>query len=144
MPHIILPPCAHHSITPANVVVTLKVPGQRSGTNPVPYLDLGKNLTPRTADQFKDADHSQYVFGPVSPGVQEKISSIEKQSEGSKFFNMTPLLNKRKDPEFSPDSNDLSKKERKLLKSEDKKKLKSARKQEFQANRALKSKPLSS
>ena len=57
---------------------------------------------------------------------------------------MTPLLNKRKDPEFSPDSNDLSKKERKLLKSEEKKKLKSARKQEFQANRALKSKPLSS
>ena len=76
--------------TSAQVVVTLKVPGQRPGippTNPVPSLDLGKTLTPRSSDQFEDADHSQYVFGPVSPGVLEKISNLEKQSENSKFFN---------------------------------------------------------
>ena len=57
---------------------------------------------------------------------------------------MTPLVNKRKDPEFSPEGNDLSKKERKLLKSEEKKKLKSARKQEFKANRTVKSRTLTS
>ena len=84
------------------------------------------------------------MFGPVSPGVQEKISNLEKQSEGSKFFNMTPLINKRKKSECSPDNSDLSKKERKLLKSEEKRNQKSVRKKEFQASRALKSKPLTS
>ena len=114
--------------TSAQVVVTLKVPGQRPDiplTNPVPSLDLGKTLTPRSSDQFEDADHSQYVFGPVSPSVLEKISNLEKQSVDSKFFNMTPLINKRKRSECSLETSDLSKKERKLLKSEEKKKLKS-------------------
>ena len=55
-----------------------------------------------------------------------------------------PLIKKRKKSECSPETSDLSKKEKKLLKSEEKKKLKSVRKQEFQANRTLKSKLLTS
>ena len=71
------------------------------------------------------------VWGPVSPSVQKKIDQLQQQSSGSKFFNMTPLDTKRKS-EGSPE-NAMSRREKKILKSEEKKQ----RKQEYKAGRTL-------
>ena len=75
---------------------------------------------------------TEYVWGPVSPSVQEKIDQLQQQSSGSKFFNMTPLDTKRKS-EGSPEDAALSRKEKKILKSEEKK----LRKQEYKAGRTF-------
>ena len=68
---------------------------------------------------------------PVSPSVQEKIDILEQQSTDSKFLGMTALENKRKS-EGSPEA-DLSRKEKKMQKSEGKK----TKKNDSKASRTL-------
>ena len=75
---------------------------------------------------------TDFVWGPISPNVQEKIDILEQQGAGSKFFNMTPLGNKRKS-DGSPEIKALSKKGKKQQKSEEKK----LRKLESKAVRSL-------
>ena len=68
---------------------------------------------------------------PVSPSVQEKIDLLEQQNPDSKFPGMTPLESKRKS-EGSPEA-DLTRKDKKIQKSEGKK----TRKQEGKVSRTL-------
>ena len=154
-------PVENNLVTPTPEVNTKSTPSPagRNQNNPRPKPDisfshsdisssnaanlkLGPNLTLRSSSvsdlaispsRKTDSDFvfKDLTFGPVSPGIQDKISLIEQQSAGSKFFNMTPLENKRKS-EFSPET-DLSKKEKKILRSEEKK----LKKHEVKAGRAI-------
>ena len=115
---------------------------QTSSTAHIPNTDivpdLGKPLSPRPPIRFdisgtdsKQEDNldKDFVFGPPSPGVQEKIDLLEKQKCISKLI-VTPLPGKRKS-ERSPE---LSSKEKKLMRSAEKKKTK----QETKNNKTLK------
>ena len=68
---------------------------------------------------------------PVSPSIEEKIDILEQHNSDSKFLGMTLLENKRKS-EGSPEA-DLSRKEKKIQKSEGKKN----KKNEGKASRTL-------
>ena len=81
--------------------------------------DLGESLLPLPITGSRGSDPLQgFVFGLVSPGVQDKIDNLEGL--------------KRK-CEGSPEEDLLTRKEKKLLKSEEKKK----KKQEVKDNRRL-------
>ena len=101
-------------------------------------LDLGKPLTllpPGTpaptssGSSLEDSLEKEFEFSSVSPGLQDKINRLE-QSSGSKFF-VTPV-NKRKS-EGSPENLELSRKEKKIQRSAEKKN----RKQELKASKTL-------
>ena len=74
--------------------------------NPVPAMD---SITPNPKDQLEG-----FIFGLVSPGVQEKISVLEG-------------ANKRKS-DSSPENSDLSRKDKKVLKEEERRQKKLERK----------------
>ena len=106
-------------------------PGAQSAAKPGAGLaePVNFNLGPKliipsnsVSDTGLDTDSlaTEYVWGPVSPSVQEKIDQLQQQSSGSKFSNMSPLDSKRKS-EGSPEDSALSRKEKKILKSEEKK-----------------------
>ena len=138
------PPAQH---LPETGTTTPPPPTQQySSTAPVPkpnisqpkVPDLGKPLSakPAVTIDLSGADSKQennldkdFVFGPPSPGVQEKIDVLEKQKSSSKLL-VTPLPTKRKS-ESSPEK---SSKEKKLIRSAEKKKLK----QEAKNNKTLK------
>ena len=86
---------------------------------PPALTDLGESLLPLPNTGSRGSDPLQgFVFGLVSPGVQDKIDNLEGL--------------KRK-CEGSPEEDLLTRKEKKLLKSEEKKK----KKQEVKDNRRL-------
>ena len=80
---------------------------------------VAKLVTGSTDMDSLDID-SQFVFPSSSPGVKEHILEFEQKNAGTKLSDMTPLDNKRK-PEGSPENSELSRKEKKLLKSSEKK-----------------------
>ena len=91
---------------------------------PPASTDLGESLLPRPITGPKSSDPLQgFVFGLVSPGVQDKIDNLEGL--------------KRK-CEGSPEEDSLTRKEKKLLKSEEKKKkkLELRENKKLQGNRA--------
>ena len=92
---------------------------------------VAKLVTGSTDMDSLDID-SQFVFPPSSPGVEEHISEFEQKNAGTKLSDMTPLDNKRK-PEGSPENSELSRKEKKLLKSAEKKN----KKQEIKKNKTV-------
>ena len=83
---------------------------------------LGKNLTPRPRPEHSRSTSSEdqfegFTFGLVSPGVQEKISQIEG-------------ANKRKS-ELSPETSELTRKEKKIMREEEKRQKKLGKKHEL-------------
>ena len=70
------------------------------------------------------------MFDPVSPGVQNHISEFEKKN-----ISMIAIDNKRKSQE-SPENLGLTKKEKKLMKSEEKK-LKQAKNKDSRGSLAV-------
>ena len=102
-------------------VLDLAVPPLSKSPNNL-NISLGPKLSIRSScgsalasDPANNLDSSEYLWGPVSPSVQEKIDQLKQQSSGSKFFDMTQLDQKRK-PDGSPES-DLSRREKKILRS---------------------------
>ena len=83
---------------------------------PPATIDLGKPLTPRPTPSIHTVDNLEFVFGLVSPGVQDKIDQIE-------------ALRKRKS-DGSPEVDELSRKEKKILRDEEKRQKKLEKKQE--------------
>ena len=109
--------------------VTGPVPSPSPITSPNQSLSLNPKLiirsssvpgSCRNSSSMETESLTDFVWGPISPNVQEKIDILEQQGAGSKFFNMTPLENKRKS-ESSPEIKALSKKGKKQQKSEEKK-----------------------
>ena len=95
--------------------------------------NLGKLLISRpTPNSSQDDLTKEFVFEPpVSPSVQEKVSFIEQNSEG--MFR----ADKRK-PESSPEATEPSRKEKKILREEEKKQEKLRKKLEFKEKNTLK------
>ena len=117
-----------HNATSSNQNLVDPVTGAMASL-PIPTLNLGKPLTPRpdpkpdTSDEFEG-----FVFGLVSPGVQEKISHLEglkRKSEGS------------------PEAAELSRKEKKILREEEKRQKKLEKKQELKDSRKVQENPTS-
>ena len=78
--------------------------------------------------------------GPLlSPGVQQKIEEIEKQNTTGSVLSVEPSirLDKRKS-EGSPEVAELSKKEKKILREEEKRQSKLSRKLEYKEKNTLK------
>ena len=104
--------------------------------SPNPELIIRSSSVPgssRNSSSIESESMADFVWGPISPNVQEKIELLQQQqSAGSKFTNMTQLENKRKS-ESSPEAKTLSKKGKKHKKSEEKK----LRKQDSKAARNL-------
>ena len=83
---------------------------------PIPPPNLGNPLTPRPTTSSAIDPFEGFSFGLVSPGVKDQISKIEK-------------LNKRP-ADGSPEAAQLSRKEKKILRSEEKRNKKLEKKQE--------------
>ena len=96
-------------------------------------LNLGSKLKIRSSSVSSQLDSvsTEYVWGPVSPSVQEKIDTLQQQSSKSKFSNMTPLEKRKSDG--SPEAAALSRRDKKIMKSAEKKQ----RKQDHKAVRTL-------
>ena len=135
------PPAQHqpepHSAAPGKQSSTknnLAVP--KSNTPPPKVPDLGKPLVAKPNEKSAPSSDSvqvdnlldNFVFGQTSPGVQQQINILEKQNSCSKLL-VTPLPSKRK----SENSPELSNKEKKLIRSTEKKK----QKQEARTSRTL-------
>ena len=101
------------------------IPSTNSDLSPSSVVPSEKLISSGTGLASKSAPP------PVSPSVQEKIDLLEQQNPDSKFPGMTPLESKRKS-EGSPEA-DLSRKDKKIQKSEGKK----TRKQEGKVSRTL-------
>ena len=121
-----------------NPVNVLAIPNLNIPHPKIP--DLGQPLVariPGNSDLVSDSANPEdnpftdFVFGPPSPGVQEKIDLLEKHSTGSKLI-ITTLPSKRKS-EGSPEMSRISNKEKKILKSAEKKK----NKQEVKSNKTI-------
>ena len=117
---------AKAATAPVNPTLSLGMPGLvPEATEPPPSPASGVNMhlpsiqkapIPKVSIASPSPDPLQgFVFGLVSPGVQDKIDHIEglkRKSEGS------------------PDADALTRKEKKILREEEKKKKKLERKQE--------------
>ena len=75
---------------------------------------------------------------PVSPGVQKKIEEIEKQTFSTSDLNDVNIsrVDKRKS-EFSPETSELSRKEKKQIREEEKKQDKMRKKLEYQEKNSV-------
>ena len=71
---------------------------------------------------------------PTSPGVQDKIDQIEKQT--SSTLNPESRVDKRKS-ECSPESDEMSRKEKKMLREEERKQDKMRKKLEYKAKNTI-------
>ena len=79
---------------------------------------------------------TQFIFDPpISPNVKEQVSDIEKKGGAQELCGMTPLDNKRKN-DGSPEASGLSRKEKKIQKSEEKK-IQKSKSKETKANRTV-------
>ena len=78
------------------------------------------------------------VESPTSPSVQEKISQIEKQTSSSSAADLASIsrVDKRK-PEDSPETAELSRKEKKMLKGEERKQDKLKKKLEYKQKNSV-------
>ena len=86
-----------------------------------------------TVDQTKD-----FVFdSPTSPSVQEKISDIEKQSSSARASMSFSRTEKRK-PESSPETTELSRKEKKIIREDERKQEKLRKKLEYKEKNTMK------
>ena len=102
--------------------------------------NLGNALERRPPPPSPHSLAPEFLFNepPKSPSVQETISQIEKQASstsGSDLASM-PRLDKRK-PEDSPETAELSRKEKKILKGEEKKQDKLRKKLEYKQKNSV-------
>ena len=118
---------AHNETAPAQPVVIDPFTGDKSKptTNYIkPVTSSTQTLTPhRTPSSPSHLDKVDgLVFGLVSPGVQDKISQIE---------------NLKRKSEESPEAGQLSRKEKKILRGEEKRQKKIEKKQEWKEKLAV-------
>ena len=98
--------------------ITLVAQNSNGNSSASDKLANSEFFTPSGLDQNIE---SQFEFDPpASPSVQDQVWDFERRNDASNFPDMTQLEKKRKSDE-SPEASKLSRKEKKLLKSAEKK-----------------------
>ena len=108
-----------------------------SGSSPAPDLHLEAHLPPNLDQQLllkPTPSPNLNPDSPVSPGVQDKINQIEMQASSTSLT--ITRVDKRKS-ESSPESSELSRKEKKMLREEERKQDKMRKKLEFKEKNSV-------
>ena len=103
---------------------------------PIPADSILPNLGKPLLLKLPATTHNSDSASPTSPGVKDKINQIENQTS-STLLSISSRTDKRKS-EASPESDELSRKEKKMLREEERKQDKMRKKLEYKDKNTIK------